>query len=369
MIRFTEIDGLRGFLAWWVVAGHLLQWSGFHRQDLSLFWQLFYTPANAVNVFMIVSGFVIFFLLDKLGEGYPAFITRRLLRLFPVYIICLLLAVAIQGILLQSRELAPWISEYISYETDHRYFWSHLIAHIGMLHGVIPEEILPNSYLAFLGPAWSISLEWQFYLVAPLVFVLIRRYPITTLFFLGIIVVFEKYPNLIGTLPASLPVSAKFFCIGICSYYMLKASSGEKSFAAMIPPYFLLIVAVLVMVFTRSAALIAWAVVFFAVLIHTQDDTDRIGAAVRGIMNSRFAQFLGKISYPTYMIHIIIINLCQWFILRMDSSLYKGDMLVLLASMAIPAIIAAAWCLHVLVEQPCIDYAKKLTRPWKRSVY
>ncbi len=32
---------------------------------------------------------------------------------------------------------------------------------------MVPENVMPFAGTAFLGPAWSLSLEWQFYLVAP----------------------------------------------------------------------------------------------------------------------------------------------------------------------------------------------------------
>lgn len=42
--------------------------------------------------------------------------------------------------------------------------------HLLMLHGVVPEVLVARAPGAFLAPAWSVSLEWQFYLVAPLAY-------------------------------------------------------------------------------------------------------------------------------------------------------------------------------------------------------
>ena len=49
----------------------------------------------AVQIFMIISGFVIFFLLDKKRESYGQFILRRFFRLYPLYIGLLITAIIV----------------------------------------------------------------------------------------------------------------------------------------------------------------------------------------------------------------------------------------------------------------------------------
>ena len=70
MRRFDAIEGLRGWLAWWVVLGHALQLSG----------TAAYLPGKvrmiashgdwSVMLFMIISGFVIAHLLLAKKEDY-----------------------------------------------------------------------------------------------------------------------------------------------------------------------------------------------------------------------------------------------------------------------------------------------------------
>lgn len=45
--------------------------------------------------------------------------------------------------------------------------YQNILAHIPLIHGLIPPSALPDAAAAFLGRAWSISTEWQFYLIAP----------------------------------------------------------------------------------------------------------------------------------------------------------------------------------------------------------
>ena len=90
--KIAELDGLRGILAWWVVFGHVLGWSGFSAGDLPPPLRLIRSAALAVDVFMILSGFVVFLLLDTQRLRFGPFLIRRAFRLYPVFILCLVLA-------------------------------------------------------------------------------------------------------------------------------------------------------------------------------------------------------------------------------------------------------------------------------------
>ena len=59
-------------------------------------------------------------------------------------------------------------SQLILEADETRHWWQHILVHLTMLHAIVPSAWLPSSQFAFLPPAWSISLEFQLYLVAPL---------------------------------------------------------------------------------------------------------------------------------------------------------------------------------------------------------
>lgn len=91
--RLALLEGLRGFLALYVVLDHSLEYSGVDEIAHPL--GFLRGGRYAVNEFVILSGFVIFYLLDKRTEGYRAFITRRFFRLYPIAILMFAVAVPI----------------------------------------------------------------------------------------------------------------------------------------------------------------------------------------------------------------------------------------------------------------------------------
>ena len=98
-----------------------------------------------------------------------------------------------------------------------------------MLHGIVPETILPRSSIALLGPAWSISLEWQFYLVAPLLFLFLDkgRGPAWLIFGglagIGWLLRYSPPFNVWFPMEAFLPQKLLLFGVGIISHEIWRA--------------------------------------------------------------------------------------------------------------------------------------------------
>ena len=159
MNRNHTLDIMRGFLSWTVVMVHVAWVSGIQGQaqhDIGVM---------AVEGFIVLSGFVITQLILTKRETYGTFIFRRFMRLFPIFAVCILISLAVRPITLGAIQ-SP--SQPILEASENKFFWEHILAHLTMLHGIMPSRWLPMSQYAFLVPAWSISLEFQLYLVAPL---------------------------------------------------------------------------------------------------------------------------------------------------------------------------------------------------------
>lgn len=126
-----------------------------------------------VNAFFVLSGFLITYLLFKekedLGKiSYPKFILRRVLRIWPLYFICVFIGFFIFPWLKQSFGEAPA-------ETAHLVNYLTFTSNFDFIKYGRPDA-------SILGVLWSISIEEQFYLVWPLVISLLPRKTIVPAF-------------------------------------------------------------------------------------------------------------------------------------------------------------------------------------------
>jgi peptidoglycan/LPS O-acetylase OafA/YrhL len=177
-----------------------------------VFWLAGYTGAiqaragaYAVDGFIILSGFVITQLLVAKNEPYGIFIFRRFIRLFPAFVVCLAIALLVRPFTFGT---AP--SELIREASENRYFWWHLGAHASLIHGLVPTAWLPLSQLAFLPPGWSISLEFQLYLVAPLVLWWLGRFGVKGLIVLAVASAVTFVPEVASRLNAIWSTTGAF---------------------------------------------------------------------------------------------------------------------------------------------------------------
>ena len=113
-------------------------------------------------------------------KRYWSFIVRRFLRLYPCYLLCLVVSILMTQGNLDILQSIPWTTERIAVAqtiilTSLDNFWPNIASHIVLLQGAVPPSLIPYGEYAFLGQAWSISLEWQFYLVAPLLFLICKK--------------------------------------------------------------------------------------------------------------------------------------------------------------------------------------------------
>ena len=226
--RIDELDGLRGILALWVALIHIISWCGLAPLAFAIplaakrLWDE--SAQGAVDIFIILSGFVITYLLNSRPQTYRQFMLGRFFRIYPVYFICLLLGWATIGAVSFILNHAPWheipyfqdwASPAAAAQSAHPF--AHLWAHFTLLFGIIPEKIMPSASVTLLGPAWSITLEWQYYLLAP--FLARWIFSRAGLLLLGLVCA-SGFILAHFWSAAFLPLKLPLFLVGIGSYHL-----------------------------------------------------------------------------------------------------------------------------------------------------
>ncbi|HVW56830.1 MAG TPA: acyltransferase [Rhizobiaceae bacterium] len=364
---FNEIVGLRAWLALWVAVGHGLELSGFLRRTNPVLKFLLDGHA-AVVVFMIVSGFVITNLILTKQEGYPQYITRRFFRLFPAYFVCCVFGFLLAAPWLTVVRDVPWqdaagwadYSRSIFELNDEvkNNFLPHLLLHLTMLHGLVPVEILNRSAMTFVPAAWSISLEWQFYLIAPLVIgSLGRAWRLFAVVATAFVILFLYKHGTLGTyqIAASIAGATPYFAFGIASRLAFEPLSRLK-----VSPVLAAAVGVFIAysLLSEPLQIVVWVAFFSFLLWHRQ--APFLGPVFRLLTTSKPLLLLGEASYSLYLVHRLVQVALAWA--SLDLVTMTPWTMLAIQMVAIVVAIPLSLVLYTYVERPGIRIGSMLAK-------
>jgi peptidoglycan/LPS O-acetylase OafA/YrhL len=238
MRRMVCLDGLRGVLACYVMLSHTFP---FVPMPAWLHW-LFQHGGAGVDVFFILSGLVIVQSLDSFDYRARPFLIARVARIYPVFLVVFAAAVAVQPLATGFERMA-WIGP----DSAARDIWSggwpndwglFVVAHLTMTHGLFPNGVLPDVWVGFLGAAWSLSTEWQFYLLALLIAGRMRLQSLAWVFLAlsaGAVAWHAMAPEAWQFSRAFLPNKAQYFALGIASAIVVRhGADGLAAYASVL---------------------------------------------------------------------------------------------------------------------------------------
>ncbi len=332
MRRWARMDGLRGVLAVYVMLGHALPLTSLPGWATAPFRH----GEAAVDLFFALSGLVIANSLEHFGGRFAPFMAARAWRLLPVYFLTLAASIGLTA-LGDPLAALPWVeveARNIMEAALPRPFLAHLLAHLTLAQGLIPQSALPYAYVTLLGPAWSLSTEWQFYgligLVAP------RRLGGFALAMLALGAAYRALPLGAEFSRAFLPDAAPFFALGLASAAALRGGGTRVFWICLAGACALALPGGGGKAFTP----LAWGL---AMLAQRQ--------AWGAVLDSRMAQYLGAISYPLYLVNEpvqrgLALLLGPW--VRGDSVYFTAAFLPLSLTFSL----GLAALLHHAVERP-----------------
>jgi len=347
-------------MAWTVVLMHVLDLSGYGAGSLAWLKPILAGDA-AVNVFIVLSGFVVTHLLLVRNEPYAPYFARRAARIIPIYYVCLLLALLVLPAQVQMYT-HPWVEYHTIWARKFAAFWirpaQNLMLHLTLLHGVIPDNLLRAGSWAILGPAWSLSLEWQFYLVAPALLWLLRAGRAVAV---GIVIALlagsyalHEQSAWRWEWPSFLPLSIHLFLAGILCRYHFHTLSRWPRWTLPVTGF---IAAALLGEYRFE--LLVWTVFLTGAVLEARPIEAARGLpalaakVLARVTRNRLAISLGRCSYSTYLVHIPLFAAMTWLGAHALGLSGQGATAAILL-LSLPALALLSQILYNFIESPFI---------------
>ena len=274
MHRFKSIDSLRGLAAIIVVLHHYCFIYGRDFNQPQLLPELFVHGYYGVELFFIISGFVIYYSVLN-AKSVKEFLVKRVIRLYPIYWVCLI----ITFITVQLFPLS------VTRDTSLKEALLGLTMFNGLLKTLKPVD---PSY-------WSLLIEWFFYLMIALLFAITKddkRIKIYLWCWIGLILFY--------TLAYKIPVMGAFFNLrygplfiaGISCYYLFVLHQQTVANWLLLSASY---ITALIALQDLTLFIPMITIVFLLVLLVLHFN---FACMQHGVL-----LFLGKISYALYLIH------------------------------------------------------------------
>jgi peptidoglycan/LPS O-acetylase OafA/YrhL len=307
--RIEYIDGLRGLAVAMVVLFHSAIWAQVPRDGL--FFRTLSLGRPGVDIFLVLSGFCLFYPLVKRGGPVLKlqagdYLWRRVRRIVPPYYVAMLVVMVTSW--WAHRMLAEGSPPLQSlFPATLSGFMGDTLMHLLLLHGF--SNHTAHSYD---GAFWSISLEWQFYLWFILLAAIARRsvrmaialtIALTVAYRVAFAIADPEFlktfvgnENSIGRLVA--------FGAGMAAAHFLAPNNSLRRANGPAALVLCMITLTVAMVYEYQSEGIgaflplAWAAFGGTLIVIAGTSTP-----LRAMLESKPLQFLGRISYSIYLFH------------------------------------------------------------------
>lgn len=319
-IRLQELDSLRGIAALAVVLFHYTTgYSGTFHHGYGIFWE-FSLGYLGVQLFFIISGFVIFLTLENTKKPME-FVVSRFSRLYPTYWAAIFLTLA-------CISLYPLPSYNISVKD--------IMLNLTMLQYWIPAKNIDSVY-------WTLGVELSFYILAFFVFLMKQQKNVDILIvcwlLLAIITKLTYYPHRDFISKLLIFNYCQLFSAGICFYHIKNNGVSLKKNIILI---LCLLTQLIVSTVTETVSITLFFIIFYLFVLNKLS-----------LLRNKVLFYLGTISYSLYLIHQNI-----GYILIENLSRMRVNPYVILASTVI-AVISIASFITFFIEKPSMRFIRK----------
>ena len=365
LASYGFIDLFRGLAAYGVIVAHCCIWSGWVPAGMP-------NSKIPVDLFMMISGFLMAANADGREAFEPLqerasrlrFWVRRFFRVAPLYYLALALVVATGSVYLagfahlQALNPSYWPAGGVYDPATTVLDAWNILLHVSFAFGLSPTY----SFSTFL-PDWSLSLEMQFYLAFPFLYLLMRRAGFVRVglavgvacFVAGIAI--QKQVRFDE--PSLLVFKLNYFIAGILIFRCLSAPGWDRRRAAE-----MLGALCLVSVDVRYGTDLAILPMLAAAMLGMGwlETNGRMPGALQWLVKSRVVTFASETSYGVYLFHGFFISAAGWMIHTNPSlqALAAPDRVLPMLAFVTCGAYATAYVLFRLVEKPCIAIGREL---------
>jgi peptidoglycan/LPS O-acetylase OafA/YrhL len=357
--KLAPLEGLRGILAFSVVAHHAYCWYFFAQTGIWFTGRgvIFDRLAGfGVMQFFYLSGFLFWSKLMKRGRiATGRFYLSRFVRIAPVYYICVAAAILLALLLAGFKLQVPPQS-----------FLTSLLPWILFSLGARPEVNHADIVRITCGVTWTLALEWLFYLSLPFLAWFSRKAP--RLLFLAVafggLFMLSRYLRSPAVGAERLHAAGEM--LGLYSKFMLIGFGGGMLVAALAPrlsrwlrpllPWRSWIVLGLYIAYLTVPGIAnAGQILLLAAFALVVE-----GADLFGFLTWRTTRLLGLISYPVYLLH----GMVYFAAMRGLGGVHPVSLLPYMVQTAgcLAVILILATALHLLVERPTMKISEQIAR-------
>jgi|SanBayMetagenome_1026888.scaffolds.fasta_scaffold05991_3 peptidoglycan/LPS O-acetylase OafA/YrhL len=348
----------------WVLVAHCMIWGGWRGIPLP-------NEKMAVDLFMIISGFLMAANSQARSSWEPLdsarncsrFWLRRLFRIAPAYYVALTIAfLAAPAFVGGYQELQKLPGDAPTFNIDGLtdYSAGNFLLHLSFLFGIGPQACSSTML-----PDWSLSLEMQFYLAFPLIFIVMERFGFARV---AVLLAIPSY--LIGNAIfrsmdfrefSFLPMKLNYFLAGILLFKCLYLDANRWKRALTGVCAFMLVA----LGYRYSNQWVVLPGLLAAMMLFGfLEGTGRTPPLVAKAINSIGVKFASDTSYSVYLFHGFFISVSGLIIAACPSLLSHQAMPRTIAILVFTVVgtYALAFVSYRFVEKPGITVGKSILR-------
>ncbi|MGI4788613.1 MAG: acyltransferase family protein [Janthinobacterium lividum] len=357
MPRLHFIDGLRGLAMLMVLIYHCWLFGGEWTIDLPLgrshvnIASVFSYGHIGVNLFLVLSGFCLYWPFVKGGSRREPtlweFAKKRCRRILPPYYAALVLfggAALLNALYHRDAEDAVYSLNWL---------W---------IHALMAQNLRPGYVLTINGSLWSLALEFQLYILFPLLVEAYRRFDARAVLW-TVLIACSLYrfclvrghflpDDASGYVLAYSVFGRGFeFALGMFTAMLVARRHGKGKWLLLPTDYLVLFLVTILAILdgrhghfqTLTDAM--WGLLFAALILAGS----RVGTWCHQALSNRILVHLGIFSYSVYLIHLPLVLLLGGYAVAHFSNV--GRILFLLLFTA-PLMLGAGYLFHLMFEKP-----------------